>query len=322
MQTRLIKGQNFYAKPFLKWAGGKRQLLDEIHKKLPINIKKSKQIKIYYEPFLGGGSVFFYLKNNFEIEKSIISDINPELMLTYKCIQTRPEDLKEILKEMQDCYDNKKTLEEKKKYYEVIRKKFNDNINEINLNNIKNCHVERAAQTIFMNKTCFNGLFRVNKEGKFNVPMGKYKNPKIYDPNNIDEVHNVLNDDKKVTIKIQDYLDIEKEIITVGEDVNKDSFVYLDPPYRPISKTSSFTDYYKDGFSDEDQINLCNFIQRLTENKANVMLSNSQTDDDFFEKHYSEQNIHPVKARRYINSNAKKRNEINELIITNYSVHI
>ena len=315
MQSRLITGQNFYAKPFLKWAGGKRQLLNEIHRNLPSNIKDSKEIKLYFEPFLGGGSVFFYLKNNFKIENSIISDINPELMLTYKCIQTNPEDLKEILKTMRNNYINKRTFEEKREYYNSIRNSFNNNMSEINLNKLKEHHIERAAQTIFMNKTCFNGLFRVNKEGKFNVPMGKYKNPTIYDPDNIDEVHNVLNNNN-VTLKIQDYLNIEK-------DVTKDSFVYLDPPYRPISKTSSFTDYYKDGFNEEDQINLCNFIQRLTKkNKAKVMLSNSQTDDGFFEKHYSNQNIQNVKARRYINSNAKKRNEINELIITNYSAHI
>ena len=320
MQTKLTKGQPFNAKPFLKWAGGKRQLLNEIHKKLPKNIKDSNKIKIYYEPFLGGGSVFFDLKNNFEIEHAVISDINPELMLTYKCIQTHHEDLKKILKKMEDNYNNKKTFEKKKDYYEQIRRSFNDNINEINLNNINKSHIERAAQTIFMNKTCFNGLFRVNKEGKFNVPMGKYKNPSIYDPDNIDEVHALLNDN--VTIKIQNYLDIEKEINDVGKEVNKDSFVYLDPPYRPISKTSSFTDYYKDGFTEDDQINLCKFIQRLTKNKINVMLSNSKTEDGFFERHYSEQNIYSVKARRFINSNAKKRNEINELIITNYSVHI
>lgn len=314
MQTRLIQGQNFYAKPFLKWAGGKRQLLKEINGKLPHDIKTSEEISTYFEPFLGGGSVFFYLKNHYHIEKSIISDINPELMLTYKCIQIKPEEIKEILKTMRREYCEKETFEEKKDYYyNEVREPYNDNIGEINLNKIKDKDVKRAAQTIFMNKTCFNGLFRVNKEGKFNVPMGKYKNPSIYDPTNIDEVHNVLNDN--VIIKIQDYLETEKYI-------TKGSFVYLDPPYRPISETSSFTDYYKDGFTDKDQINLCEYIQRLTRNNINVMLSNSQTNDNFFKKHYSNQEIHKVKARRSINSNGKKRNKINELIITNYSLHI
>ena len=308
MQSRLKPGQNFYAKPFLKWAGGKRQLVNEIEERLPVNFKKPKEDLIYYEPFLGGGSVFFYLKNHYTIKKSVISDINPELMLTYKCIQKKPEDLKNELKKMKKEYSDRKTFENKKNYYNDIRTLFNDNISEINLNE-KDIDVKRAAQTIFLNKTCFNGLFRVNKEGKFNVPMGKYKKPSIYDPDNIDEVHRVLNDN--VTIKIQDYQDIEK-------DVEKNSFVYLDPPYRPISKTSSFTDYSKNGFGEDDQINLCKFIQRLTKNDVNIMLSNSQTNDGFFEKYYAKQKRHPVKARRYINSNPKKRNEINELIITNY----
>lgn len=308
MQSRLKPSQNFNAKPFLKWAGGKRQLVNEIKKRLPVNFKESKEDLIYYEPFLGGGSVFFYLKNHYIIKKSVISDINPELMLTYKCIQKKPEDLKIELKRMRKEYLNRKTFENKKEYYNDVRTLFNDNISEINLNE-KDIDVKRAAQTIFLNKTCFNGLFRVNKEGKFNVPMGKYKNPSIYDPDNIEEVHRVLNDN--VTIKIQDYRDIEK-------DVEKNSFVYLDPPYRPISKTSSFTDYYKNGFGEDDQINLCKFIQSLTKNEVNVMLSNSQTKDGFFEKYYAKLERHPVKARRYINSNPKKRNEIEELIITNY----
>lgn len=274
MQTRLTPSQNFYAKPFLKWAGGKRQLLNEINSKLPDDFKKSDKDFVYYEPFLGGGSVFFYLKNHYNdnIKKSVISDINPELMLTYKCIQKKPEDIKEELKGMKSKYLKNNTFEKKREYYNEIRDKFNAKLPKINLNKINDTDVERAAQTIFLNKTCFNGLFRVNKEGKFNVPMGKYKNPSIYDPDNIDEVHKVLNDN--VDIKIQDYLNIE-------EKIEKDSFVYLDPPYRPISKTSSFTDYYKNGFAEEDQLNLCEFIQRLTDKKINVMLSNSQTDDGF-----------------------------------------
>ena len=315
MQSRLIQGQYFYAKPFLKWAGGKRQLLCEIKKNLPKNIKDPNTI--YFEPFLGGGSVFFYLKNKYPIKKSIISDINPELMLTYKCIQKDPEGIKKELKEMREKYLRKCTFEDKKDYYNSIRETYNDNIYKINLNKINEQDVKRAAQTIFTNKTCFNGLFRVNKEGKFNVPMGRYENPKIYDPDNIDEIHNVLNDN--VIIKIQDYLEIEKNI---KKNIAKNSFVYLDPPYRPINKTSSFTEYYKNGFTDDDQIRLCEFIQRLTKNGVNVMLSNSKTKDGFFEKHYSDQKIHPVKARRNINSNGKKRNEIDELIITNYSINI
>ena len=315
MQTRLIPSQNFYAKPFLKWAGGKRQLLNEIKNNLPKDIigkddnGNEIELKQYFEPFVGGGSVFFCLKNNYKIKKSVISDINPELMLTYKCIQKKPELLKHYLKKLKNTYSDKRTWAKKKKYFYDIRDCFNNNLHEINLKKINDEEIKRAAQMIFLNKTCFNGLYRVNKEGKFNVPIGNYKNPSIYDSDNIDEIHKLLNDN--VIIKIQDYLNIEKY-------VKKDSFVYLDPPYRPVSKTSSFTDYYKDGFDENDQINLCKFIQRLKNNGAKVMLSNSKTDDGFFEKHYSTSNIYPVKARRYINSNAEKRKEIDELIITNY----
>lgn len=310
MQTRLIPNQKFYAKPFLKWVGGKRQLLNEITNRLPNEIKNTKIIPTYIEPFLGGGSVFFHLKNKFNVEKSIISDINPELMLTYKCIQTHPEDMKEFLNYMQKTYNEKSTFEEKKEYYHTIRQSFNRNLHGINIDKINEDEIKRAAQTIFMNKTCFNGLFRVNKKGEFNVPIGRYKNPTIYDPDNIDEVHYALNDN--VIIKVQNYLDIEKNI-------NSDSFVYLDPPYRPISKTSSFTGYYKDGFDEEDQINLCELIQRLNQKNINTMLSNSQTDDGFFEKKYSKQYKYSVKANRSINSNGKKRNKVNELIITTYN---
>lgn len=313
MQTRLVQGQNFYGKPFLKWAGGKTQLLEEIEKRLPKDIIKNKKIESYHEPFIGGGSVFLYLKNNYEIENSIISDINPELILTYKVIQKNPRKLIKYLKKMKHEY---LTLNEDKKndYYLSIRKSFNNNVGKIDYKKTNEKQIKRAAQLIFMNKTCFNGIFRLNSEGKFNVPMGKYKNPTIYDEDNIFEVHNILKDN--VIIKTQDYLNSEK-------DIKKNSFVYLDPPYRPLTKTASFTNYYKTSFDDEDQKILCEYIQRLTKKNVRVMLSNSDPTnidetDDFFEKLYSRQKIDKVKARRNINSNGEKRNKINELIITNY----
>lgn len=313
MQTRLVQKQKFYGKPFLKWAGGKTQLLDEIEKRLPEEILKNKKIESYYEPFIGGGSVFIYLKNNYNIENSIISDINPELILTYKIIQKHPEELIQILKIMKEEY-LKSNKEKRKEYYLSVRNSFNKYVGTINYEKTDKKNIKRAAQLIFMNKTCFNGIFRLNSEGKFNVPMGKYKNPKIYDEDNIFEVHKLLNDN--VIIKTQDYLNSEN-------DIKQNYFVYLDPPYRPLTKTSSFTSYYKTSFDDEDQKILCEYIQRLTKKNVKVMLSNSDptnTDenDDFFEKLYSNQNIDKVQARRNINSNGKKRNKINELIITNY----
>ena len=313
MQTRLIRSKHFYGKPFLKWAGGKTQLLEEIEKRLPKEILKNKKIESYHEPFIGGGSVFIYLKNNYNIENSIISDINPELILTYKIIQKHPKKLIKYLKDMKKEY-LKLNEEKQNEYYLSVRHSFNKNVGKINYDKTNDKQVKRASQLIFMNKTCFNGIFRLNSEGKFNVPMGKYKNPQIYDEDNIIEVSRLLNDN--VLIKTQDYLDSEK-------DIEKNSFVYLDPPYRPLTKTSSFTNYYKTTFDDEDQKTLCEYIQRLTNKNVKVMLSNSDPtntdeEDDFFEKLYSKQRIDKVKARRNINSNGKKRNKINELIITNY----
>ena len=214
MQTRLIQNKNFYGKPFLKWAGGKTQLLNEIEKRLPKKILKNKKIESFHEPFIGGGSVFIYLKNNYDIKNSIISDINPELILTYKIIQKRPKTLIKYLKKIKKEYLR---LDEEKRneYYLSVRHSFNENVGKINFNKTNDKQVKRASQLIFMNKTCFNGIFRLNSEGKFNVPMGKYKNPPIYDEDNILEVSRLLNDN--VQIKAQDYLDSEK-------DMEKNSF--------------------------------------------------------------------------------------------------
>ena len=313
MQSRLIQGQNFYAKPFLKWVGGKGQLLKEIDKRLP-EIVKNNKLDFYFEPFVGAGSVFFHLKNNYKIKKSIISDINPELILTYTVIK---QDYKKLIKELKplkkEYLDYEDNLEEQKKFYLKIRKTFNDNLKKIDFNKCEKIHFQRAAQMIFLNKTCFNGMFRVNKEGKFNVPAGRYKNPSIYDENNLLEVHKVLNDN--VIIKTQDFSETEKHI-------KENSFIYLDPPYRPLNKTSQFTQYYKENFGDLDQIRLSEYIKRLTKKNIPIMLSNSDSKNkenkSFFKKLYPNQTIEPVKARRNINANGKKRNAINELIIKNY----
>lgn len=313
MQSRLIQDKNFYAKPFLKWVGGKGQLLKEIDKRLPPIVTKN-ELEYYFEPFVGAGSVFFHLKNNYDIEKSIISDINPELILTYKVIK---KDYKKLIKELNPLKEKylsyEKKPEKQKEFYLDTRKSFNANLDKIDFNTYDKTHIKRAAQTIFMNKTCFNGMFRVNREGKFNVPAGRYKNPSIFDENNLYEVHKVLND--KVIIKTQDFSETE-------EYITGKAFVYLDPPYRPLNKTSSFTQYYKENFGDLDQIRLCQYIQRLTKKNIPVMLSNSDSknneNNSFFKKLYSNQTVEPVKARRNINANGKKRNAINELIIKNY----
>ena len=321
MQSRLVQSQNFYAKPFLKWMGGKGQLLKEIDKRLPKNVKNN-EIDYYYEPFVGAGSVFFHLKNNYSIKTSIISDINPELILTYRTIQ---KDYKELIKQLNPLKNNYKKLEknidEQKDYYKEIRDKFNDNLGKIDLNakKIKKQHFERAAQMIFLNKTCFNGMFRVNKKGEFNVPAGRYKNPQIYDENNLIEINKLLNKDN-VIIKTQDF-SITEDYIT-EKSTSENTFIYLDPPYRPLNKTSSFTQYYKNNFDDSEQIRLYKYIQRLSKKKIPLMLSNSdsKTEDNqsFFRNLYQNQKVESVKARRNINANGKKRNAIDELIITNY----
>ncbi|MBE6500206.1 MAG: Dam family site-specific DNA-(adenine-N6)-methyltransferase [Methanobrevibacter thaueri] len=312
MQSRLIQGQNFYAKPFLKWVGGKGQLLKEIDQRLP-KIVKDDELECYFEPFVGAGSVFFHLKNNYKISKSIISDINPELILTYKAIQ---KDYKKVIKELKPLkkeYNDYKTAEERKNCYLEKRKLFNENLKEINYDEVGELEFRRAAQMIFINKTCFNGMFRVNKEGKFNVPAGRYENPSIYKEDNLYEVHKVLNDN--VIIKTQDFLEIEPYV------TNK-SFIYLDPPYRPLNQTSNFTQYYKDNFGDLDQIRLSEFIQRLSKKHIPMLLSNSNSKNEdnksYFKKLYKNQKIEYVKARRNINANAKKRKAIDELIIKNY----
>lgn len=196
------------------------------------------------------------MKNNYKIKKSIISDINPELILTYTVIQ---QDYKRLIKELNplknEYLEYEDNLEEQKNFYLEIRKKFNADLKKIDFNKCEKIHFQRAAQMIFLNKTCFNGMFRVNKEGKFNVPAGRYKNPSIYDENNLYEVHKVLND--KVIIKTQDFSETEKHI-------KENSFIYLDPPYRPLNKTSQFTQYYKENFGDLDQIRLSEYIKRLT----------------------------------------------------------
>lgn len=312
MQTRLVAGQKFYAKPFLKWIGGKGQLLKEIDNRLP-EIVKNDELEYYFEPFVGAGSVFFHLKNNYQIKKSIISDINPELILTYNVIKKDYKKLIKALKPLKNEYLDYEDPEEQKKFYLKTRESYNKNLKKIDYNSYSKAHIQRAAQMIFINKTCFNGMFRVNKDGKFNVPAGRYKNPSIYDEDNLREVHRVLNN--HVIIKTQDFSKTEEYIV-------KNSFVYLDPPYRPLNKTSNFTQYYKDNFGDLDQIRLCQYIQRLTKKNIPVMLSNSDSKNEdnksYFKKLYSHQRIEPVKARRNINANGKKRNVINELIIRNY----
>ncbi len=305
---------DFEAKPFLKWAGGKTQLLEEFDKRLPWKISGSKTIKRYIEPFIGGGAMFFFLNRKYDIEESFLFDINRELIIAYKVIQKDFKALLDKLNEIKYKHLQKPEYMRKEHYYE-IRNQYNKQINDFNYSNFNEEWIERVAYLIFLNKTCFNGLFRQNRKGEFNVPFGRYQNPSIYDEKNIIAVNKALKDTK---IFCGDFTDACKYI-------KKDSFVYLDPPYRPLNRTSSFTNYAKDGFNDEDQIRLAQFFKEMDKKSAYLMLSNSDPknkdiNDHFFDDLYKNYNISRIPAKRHINSDASKRGEINELIITNYSI--
>ena len=278
---------NVGAKPFLKWVGGKRQLLDKFSELYPEELK-SKKIKNYYEPFLGGGAVFFDVAQNYEVENAFLYDINEELILAYKVIQNDVEKLIEFLAKYDKIY--KKLNEEKQKlYYYEMRDSFNLNRFNIDYNRYSANWIPRTAQIIFLNRTCFNGLFRFNSQGGFNSPMGKYKNPNILDEQNLRRVSKIL---EIAVIKKADFKEVRN-------DIQQNSFIYFDPPYRPISKTASFTSYSKFDFEDNEQLQLAKLFNDLDENGSKIMLSNSDPkntdpEDDFFDLIYSNYNIYRV----------------------------
>lgn len=300
------------ARPFLKWAGGKTQLLGEFEKRLPSTILESGKIKSYIEPFVGGGALFFFLKNKYNIKNSILFDINPELIIAYKVIQNDYKNLIEELRDIEIIHLEKTELERKEHYYK-IRESYNTQMCEFNYQDYNDEWIERTKFLIFLNKTCFNGLFRQNLKGEFNVPFGRYKNPKILDEQNIIAINKAL---ENTAIYCGDFTDS-------GKYIRKESLVYLDPPYRPISRTSNFTSYAKNGFIDDDQVRLSRFFYEMGNKGAFLILSNSDPknvdkEDDFFDELYKNYNINRITAKRNINSKTSKRGEINELIITNF----
>ena len=292
------------AKPFLKWVGGKTQLLPEISSRLPGEIE---ELDTYVEPFLGGGAVLFHMLNNHQFDKIYVSDINPELTLCYKIIKSHVNELIEELKVLQSKF-LPLHQEQRKVFFNEVRERWNSGISFVENQKQTGWLVNRVSQTIFLNRTCFNGLFRVNQKGQFNVPIGSYKSPKILDSRNLIAVSKAL---EKVNINTHSYSDCSAY-------VNDRTFVYFDPPYRPLDASSSFTSYVKSGFNDDDQINLKNYFDKLSSKGAKLMLSNSDTSDLFFDELYSEFKIARVLARRNINSDGTKRGKINEIIVTNY----
>lgn len=274
--------KNKLVQPFLKWAGGKRQLLPEINKYIP------KKFNTYYEPFVGAGAVLFHLQP----KKAVINDINKELINTYIAIRDHVDELIESLR---------KHKNEKEYFYKIRdldRKKEYDNISM----------VERASRIIYLNKTCYNGLFRVNSQGFFNVPFGNYKNPNIVNEIVLRAVHKYLNSNNITILNV----DFEEAV----ENAKKGDFIYFDPPYDPISDTSSFTGYSLYGFDKDDQIRLKNVFVELDKKGCKVLLSNSAT--DFIKDLYRDYRIEIVYANRNINSIASKRGKIDEVLVMNY----
>lgn len=300
------------AKPFLKWAGGKTQLLEQFENFYPPELHTDKITK-YIEPFVGGGAVFFHIIQKFNFEYAYISDINKDLVLAYRCIQKKPEELLNYLEIYQKEHD-KRDRAEQKDFFIEIRQKYNQEKENINYKLLSKKEIERIAQLIYINKVCFNGLFRLNSKGDFNVSFGDYKKPKIIDRENIYLVSKCLNNTE---IKIASY----EECFNLAD---KKTFIYFDPPYKPISKTSNFTTYGGKEFKDNEQIKLSAFFNKLDKiKKSKLMLSNSDPKNEnptdmFFDTTYESFFVNKVFANRIINSNSEKRGKITEVLITNY----
>lgn len=295
------------AKPFLKWAGGKRQLISEIEKRLPSEIN---EIETYVEPFIGGGALLFHMLENYNFKQIHISDINLELVLCYRQLQSSVNDVISSLEKLVDEFPS--TTEERSDYFYNIRDLWNSNLDIESMTDKERS--SRVAQMIFLNKTCFNGLFRLNRSGKFNVPTGRYKNPSFPSKESLKEVNQAL---QGVIIHHASY---EKCL----DWVNDKSFVYFDPPYRPLSKTSSFISYSKGDFNDDNQTELASLAKELDKKDVFFLLSNSDPkntvkDDEFFDELYRDFKIDRVFANRAINSNPDRRGKISELLIQNYS---
>ena len=300
------------ARPFLKWAGGKTQLLGQIRACYPPGLE-SGAVTRYVEPFLGGGAVFLDVMQRSEIAEAFLYDINPELVVAYTAVQRDPQGLIERLAEYRRQYLENDDAGRAEFFY-ARRAHYNAQKATIDFGVFSEAWVERAADLIFLNKTCFNGLFRVNASGRFNVPFGRYVKPEIFDANNIRTVAQLL---QRATIRGGGF-----EVCRAV--VHARTFVYFDPPYRPISSTSSFTSYATDRFDDDDQRRLAGFCRELDAAVgARLMLSNSDPKnndphDDFFDDLYAGFQIRRVTASRMINSVAEGRGKIMEILVTNY----
>ena len=310
LQFPFVPKQGPKAKPFLKWAGGKGQLLAQIGQHFPPELWEGSLTK-YAEPFIGGGAVFFQIASNFNMHELFISDMNEDLVLAYRTISQQVELLIEQIQLIERLYRDLDADGRSEFYYDT-RLSFNQD-RPLVTGGAPEDTAEHVARLIFLNRTCFNGLYRVNSRGHFNVPHGNYVNPRICDAANLRSVSRSL---QNTEIHFGDF--------TACRDfVDENTFVYLDPPYRPISKTANFNSFYKHPFGDDEQKRLAHFYQELGDAGAKLMLSNSDPhnenpDDSFFEDLYAGFSIHKVSANRRINSNGAKRGPITELLIANY----
>ena len=295
------------AKPFLKWAGGKGQLLSQLNHHLPRQLKE--QEFTYIEPFVGGGAMLFHMLQLFpNIHRAVINDINSYLIKAYHVIKDTPEELVSRLSELENKYYALHDEDARKSYYLQMRTVFNES--ELD-------DIDRTKYLIFLNRTCFNGLYRVNAKGKFNVPFGKYTNPTICNAEVILADSKLINSVEMVILNG----DFEQTAEHISDGLN---FFYFDPPYRPLNATSSFNSYAKEEFNDCEQIRLRDFCAMLNEHpNIKWMLSNADCsaknpDDRFFEELYHDFNINRVQASRAINANPEKRGKLTELLIKNY----
>lgn len=311
VKRRRSNQENGQAVPFFKWAGGKNQLIPDFDERFPLELRDGS-LDRYVEPFVGGGAVFFHVLQSFPIRESIICDVNEELILTYQVIKQDLDALIPLLSGYQEEYDR---LDEAGRFsfYYSVRDEMNGKRRGFDFTRYGPAWIERAAQLLFLNRTCFNGLFRVNSKGEFNVPFGRYKNPRVVNDENLRKVSSLLS---RTTILLGDFS-------TCQEYIDERTFVYIDPPYRPLNRTAKFTSYSRDGFSDDDQVRLFRFFSALDKAGAKAMLSNSDPknedpEDCFFDDLYREFRIERVLAKRMINSMGDRRGEINEIIVMNY----
>ena len=273
-------------KPFVKWAGGKRQLIESLQKHIP------KKFNTYFEPFVGGGAVLFHLLDQNPDLRCTISDLNSDLILSYITIRDKVDQLVDSLEKHSNRY-----FADQREYYYSVRE------------SAPKSQIEKVSRLLFLNKTCFNGLYRVNSKGQFNVPLGKYTNPSIVNKENLLAVSKILQS-KSIAIRCKDFE-------AILDDAKKDDFVYFDPPYQPVSKTANFTSYTKCEFTYDDLQRLARLCQRLDKKECKVLLSNSNT-KEVKRLFSSKWKVAEISANRAINSDSKKRTGHTELLIKNY----